>query len=275
MISEQQETKLLNLPIGSVDPNPWQPRRYFHPDELKTLSTSISQEGVLQPVLVSKHPVLPDRYFLLAGERRFRAAKLAGLSEIPATLKETSYTEEDQLRLALIENIQRSNLNIVEEAKAYKFLVDRFGYTHEECAKKLGRDRLTITNALRILNLPKEIHEDLVARNLNAGHARALASLSSKNDIFDAREQVLKKSLNVRQTEKLCKQLKQKRVGAFRAKKESDPDLQYLESSLGESLGSFVELKGSAEKGKIQITYYSKDEFHTLVETLTKKSPAN
>ncbi len=273
MLSEQS-AEFLNLPIESIEPNPWQPRKDFDPKGLQDLASSLLQDGILQPLVVSRHPFISNRYFVIAGERRLRAAKLAGLKSVPANLKVFDMERDDQLRVALIENIQRSNLNVIEEGKAYRCLIERFQYTHEECAKKLGKDRVTITNALRILLLPDEVQEDLVSHRMSAGHARALSSLGGDTaKILHARALILKKELSVRETESLCKALKLEETQ--KSRKKNNPDLQYIQESLESMLSVRVNIKGSAIRGRIELGYSSKAELEKILEILKFHSAAH
>lgn len=252
-----------SVAVELIDANPWQPRLEFDDKDLQDLAQSLAQEGVLQPLIVSTNPLNPARLFVIAGERRLRAAKLAGLKKVPVLFKEMH--ADDQLRVALIENIQRSNLNIVEEGKAYKCLIDQFGYTQEECAKRVGKDRATIANAMRILLLPEEVREDLVHNRLTAGHARALASLGDKKRILQARDWVLKKGLNVRETEALCKRMKAEMT---KAPLQLNSDLHYITKTLRSILHTPVNIKGSTQKGKIEIPYFSPEQFEVVLSLL-------
>lgn len=268
-----QDTEFISIPTDSIEPNPWQPRKDFDPKGLQDLAASLLQDGVLQPLVVSRHPFVSSRYFVIAGERRLRAAKLAGLESVPAHLKKLDMDADDQLRVALIENIQRSNLNVIEEGKAFRCLIERFGYTQEECAKKIGKDRVTVTNALRILLLPEEIHEDIVANRMSAGHARALASLSDRTRILHARSLILKRELNVRETERLCKSLKLEETRGHVRK--VNPDLHYIKETLESILKTQVNIKGSMQRGRIELSYFSQEDFEKLLQVLGFNSTAN
>ena len=270
---DQQGTEFISIPTESIEPNPWQPRKDFDPKELQDLADSLSQDGILQPLVVSRHPFVSNRYYVIAGERRLRAAKLAGLVEVPAHLKKLDMAADDQLRVALVENIQRSNLNVIEEGKAYRCLIERFGYTQEECAKRLGKDRVTITNALRILLLPEEIHEDIVSNRLSAGHARALASLSDRTRILYARSIILKRELNVRETERLCKAMKVEETN--KPARQMNADLHYIQETLESILGTQVHIKGSMQRGRIELNYFSQEDFEKLLRILGFNSTAN
>ncbi len=266
-------SEYLNIPIEIIDPNPWQPRQDFDPKSLQDLAASLAQDGILQPLVVARNPMNASRYFVIAGERRLRAAKLAGLMKVPVHLKTVDMEADDHLRVALIENIQRSNLNVVEEAKAYRCLIDQFGYTQEDCAHKVGKDRTTIANALRILTLPEDIHDDIVNERLSSGHARAIAGLNDPVKIRQVRDWILKKRLNVRETESLCKKMKFE--GATRALPQVNADLNYIAETLRSILHAQVSIKGTMQKGRIELSYFSQEEFQTFLVLLGYDSAAN
>ena len=262
------EGQILKLRIIDIEPNPHQPRKIFNDQKLNELSKSIKEDGIIQPVVVTNGDE-KGKYTLIAGERRWRASQLAGLDTIPAILKEGA--SEDLLRLALIENIQRSDLNVVEEAEAYQSLIKDFGLTQEQCAQKVGKERSTVTNTLRILNLPAEVQDDLMESVLTMGHARALLSLEEKRLILQARDQIIKKNLTVRQAEQLCKRMKATGslgAGGSKSAVSVDPDLEYISETIRNRLRTKVKLTGSAQKGKIEISYFSAADLERIVETL-------
>ena len=267
-----QDTEFISIPSENIDPNPWQPRKSFDQANLQELAASISQDGLLQPLLVSRHPFLSERFFLIAGERRLRAARIAGLKHVPATVTRAGLDEDDQLRVALIENIQRSNLNVLEEGRAYRCLIERFGYTQEECAKRVGKDRVTVNNAIRILSLPEEVLEDLASSRLTSGHARALVALGERTRILDARAVILKRGLSVRETEAYCKSLKSPRPSTHQSK--VNPDLLYLENLFSDLLGAQVRIQGTVNKGRIHLAYYSKDDLQRFLDIFKTNTPA-
>ncbi len=259
---------VVELPIDDIEPNPHQPRKLFDDEALKTLTQSIKEDGILQPLLVSRGEK-PSKYVLIAGERRWRAARLAGLEKVPVLIKEKA--PEDMLRIALIENIQRSDLNIIEEAEAYSSLIRDFGLTQDACAKKVGKDRTTVTNALRLLALPREVQDDLVEGRLSMGHGRTLLSLDDKKMILRARDMVVKKAMNVRQTEQLCKAFQKKGTAAAdeqAATERADPDMEYMAESLRSHLRTKVKLSGNPSRGKIEISYFSAAELERIIEAI-------
>lgn len=258
------------LPIFDIEPNPHQPRKVFDKEALHSLSESIKFDGVIQPIVVAKAEKKPGKYMIVAGERRWRASQLAGLDKIPVIIKETS--PESMLRIALIENIQRAELSIIEEAEAYQSLISDFGLTQEQCAKQVGKDRTSITNALRLLALPKEVQEDLMSAKLSMGHGRALISLEEKKNILRARDIVIRKNLNVRQTEQLCKRFKSSTLPASGdhpaeadATKSACADLEYLVEAMRTHLRTKVNIVGNVGKGKIEVSYFSNAELERIV----------
>lgn len=271
----QGETKVFNqnvvfkINIEDIEPNPHQPRKIFDDEALSSLALSIKEEGIIQPIIVSKSDK-PGKYMIIAGERRWRASKIAGMTTIPAIQKEGS--PEQVLRIALIENIQRADLNIIEEAEAYASLIRDFGLTQDQCAKKVGKDRSTITNAMRLLSLPREIQDDLMDARLTMGHGRALLSLEDKKLMLRARDIVIKKQLNVRKTEQLCKAF-----GVVEDSKEQNAevvnddvacDLEYLAETLRSKLRTKVKISGDGSRGKIEVFYFSAAELERIVEIL-------
>jgi ParB family chromosome partitioning protein len=239
----------------------------FDDRALKELSDSLKIDGVLQPIVVTQAPQA-GRYYVVAGERRLRASKLAGLTTIPAIVREGANT--DLLRLALIENIQRADLNVLEEAEAYSALIKDYGLTQEQCADRVGKERSTVTNALRLLTLPREIQEDIVSTRLSMGHGRAILSLDDKKTMLRCRDIVIKKSLSVRQTEQLCKSFKSpvKTSDQKSSAIKDEADLQYITESLRNYLHTKVRVAGSTGRGKIEISYFSAAELERLLKLM-------
>ncbi len=250
------------IDIGLIEPNPEQPRKVFREEALEELAASIREKGILQPVILRKAD--SGRYFLIAGERRWRAARMAGLKRIPAIVKETS--SQEALEIALIENIQRDDLNPLETAEAFNRLIEEYQYTQEDLAKRVGKDRATVANFLRILKLPPEVKGLLSEGRLSMGHAKALLSIPTKSGQIEAARVVIKKGLSVRETEALCKRLlegkRKQRPG------QKDPNILALEDKLKQSLGTKVQIRHKGKKGRIEIEYYSLDELDRLLERL-------
>lgn len=269
--SETVENTVQNISLNLIDNNSNQPRVKFDEDKLSELAESIKAHGIVQPILLKK---IGERYRIIAGERRFRAARLAGLSEIPAIIKNMS--EREMQEVALIENLQRVDLNPIEEAYAIKELLTGYGLTQEELASRLGKSRPAITNALRLLTLPKEVQEMLRDGKLSAGHARALAALNEPEDVIEIANCVVDNKLSVRETEALVKKL-QAQISAQEGVDEPKPqprrngltsELKSAQQRLTEYFGTKVRFKGDEEKGKIVIEYYSKDELMNIFDML-------
>jgi ParB family chromosome partitioning protein len=250
-----------DLPIDSITPNPNQPRKAFDDKTLRELSASLRQSGVLQPVVVRR---LGQGYQLVVGERRWRAAKMAGLTRIPAVIREA--TDAECLELALVENLLREDLNPMEEAEAYQRLLAEFGWTQEVLAHRVGRDRSSIANCLRLLKLPELIQTDLRAGRLTMGHARALLSLTSPADQLKLREEILAHSWSVRTTEE---GVQAKRARPARRQLRRSPELAALEDALRSALATRVRLIGNERAGRIEIAYTSREELDRLAELIT------
>lgn len=251
----------IELPIDAIAPNPQQPRKDFDDKALQDLAASLRQSGVLQPVVVRR---LGDGYQLIVGERRWRAAKLAGITRIPAVIREVS--DAQSLELALVENLLREDLNPMEEAEAYQRLLAEFGWTQEELAQRVARDRSSVANCLRLLKLPELIQADLRAGRLTMGHARALLSLDSPAEQLRLREEILAHSWSVRTTEH---GVQAKRARPVRRQLRRSPELAAVEDALRVALATRVRLVGSERTGRIEIAYSSREELDRLAELIT------
>ncbi len=251
--------------IDSVTPNPLQPREQFDDQLLDGLTSSIREHGVLQPIIVTRTD--NDTPFqIVAGERRWRAAKQAGLTTIPAIIRDSS--PRQMLEVALIENIQRADLSVIEEAAAYRQLTDEFGLTQMEVAERVGKSRVTITNALRILNAPEEIKAAVMSHKISEGHARALLGLEYKVDQIAALQTVIARDLNVRQTEQLVRHWHGARPGLTRVKTETPPVEQHVVDRFRKALGTKVELQHGRKGGRLVIHYYSDEELDGLYKRI-------
>lgn len=254
--------QFFQCPIEAIEPNPYQPRQAFGDQELEELVNSVRERGIITPLLVSK---AEKGYRLIAGERRWRAAQKAGLARVPVVVRES--TPIESLELALIENIHRKDLNPLEEALAYSRWIEDTSKTQEALAERLGKDRSTITNMLRLLKLPKTIQKDLLEDRISMGHARVLAGLKSDDEQMRLRDLILKKALSVRQAETLVK--KAKTPGPPRTdKSEKDHYMRSLADNLKRSLGTKVEIKKRGKRGSIVIHFYSDEELDRLLEIL-------
>lgn len=254
--------KFFQCPIGSIEPNPYQPRQDFAAADLEEMVESVREKGIITPLLVSR---TKEGYQLIAGERRWRAAQRAGLDQVPVVVREV--TPAESLELALIENIHRKDLNAVEEALAYKRLMEESGATQEEVAKRLGKDRSTVANFLRLLKLPIYVQKDLVDGRLSMAHARVLAGLKSTEELKAFRDLVIKKGLSVRQLEEMVKRRAQTKPPK---KKESETEYYFrsVADNLKRTLGTRVDIKKRGKEGRIVIYFYSDDELDRLIDQL-------
>jgi ParB family chromosome partitioning protein len=253
------------IPVAAIKRNPYQPRGRFEIDELRSLSESVAQHGVLQPIVVTE---VEGGFQLIAGERRTRAAELAGLTMIPAVVR--SADEQQQLALALVENLQRSDLNAMDEARAFKQLMDEFGLTQEDVARRVGRSRPAITNTLRLLLVSPEVQDAVEDRRISEGHARALAGLDDHAAQDLALGLVEDRGLSVRQTEQLVREVAAGSMLQTAARPvATDPDIERLEADLRDSLGTKVSLIAGRRGGRITITWYDEDDLARLVDRLT------
>ena len=268
MDAQKDRGTFFMCPVGEIAPNRYQPRTEFNEEEQERLRESIVQQGVLQPLLV-RH--MDGSYELIAGERRLRAAKSAHLSHVPVVVKDL--TDEQVLEVSIIENIQRANLNVLEEAEAYFRLMDEFGYTQEKVARKIGKNRSTIANLLRLRGLPEKIKQSLLAEEITMGHARALLGAGSVENQLALFEQVVRQKLSVRKTEQLVNQSRQKKPGPVR--KLSPTEQAFLDttcSRISTQIRSPVTIRKNGEKGRIEINFTSQSEFSRLVNLLINLS---
>lgn len=253
------------IPIQAIAPNPRQPRTKINPEALGELTASIRENGIIQPLIVTR-AAQPGEYILIAGERRLLAARQAGLEAVPAVIREA--TELQRLELALIENVQRADLTPLEAAEAYRQLAEDFSLTHDQIAAQVGKNRATVTNTLRLLKLPESIQTGLAQGLITEGHARALLALSTTQAQIAAFQVILKKELNVRQTEELVRRLGgQKPISTPHA--EPLPEVTALEDRLRQHLGTRVRLNPRKNGGTLVIHYYSGEELDALIEKLT------
>lgn len=258
---ELLETVVRNISIDEIDPNASQPRRDFDKEALEQLADSIREAGVLSPILVVENGM---RYRIVAGERRYRAARLAGLETVPCIVR--SMTNEQQMEAALIENLQRQDLNPIEEAAAIRSLMQECGYTQEQAARKLGKSRPAIANALRLLNLPKAVTDLVVTGDLSAGHARVLAGLDSETRQLELAHQCVLHGYSVRKLEEMAKARPAARQTA--PKREAGPELLALQNAMREALGLKTTLSGTETRGKITLSYNSAQELEHLYEVI-------
>lgn len=261
-----EQSELMTLPITKVEPRKDQPREYFDETALQELADSIAQYGLIQPIVARR---LPDGFYqIIAGERRWRASRMAGLAEVPVRVIEAD--DRTTAELALVENLQRENLNPIEEAKGYKTLIEVYGLTQEETAKSVGRSRPAITNSMRLLSLSDDVLKLVEDGKLSAGHARALIPITDEKTQLDAAKEVISKSLSVRKTEALTAKLTKE------PKEKSEPAKQFVdysaevEKELGEILGRRVHLVSGKKNGRIEIEFYGADDRENLIERLRR-----
>ena len=261
--SEARETgqTIHMIPVAQIVPNRYQPRKTFVEEELQELVESVKQHGILQPVLVRRKG--EDRYELIAGERRFRAAKSAQLSAVPAVIRKSS--DDESTILSLIENIQRSNLNPVEEAKAYRQLIDELGVTQEAVAERVGRDRASVANICRILSLPTEVQGMVASGRLTLGHAKVILGIKNSGDRLTLAKRILRDQLSVRQVEQLVK----KRSGKAKSRPTAGSSLHAdVEERLRKHLGTKVVIRSKREKGEVILSYYSREDLTRIVDVI-------
>ncbi|MEA3468447.1 MAG: ParB/RepB/Spo0J family partition protein [Thermodesulfobacteriota bacterium] len=268
---DQDEEKYFSCEIDKIIPNQFQPRSHFDKESLKELADSIQEKGIIQPLVVVSNT--DGSYGLIAGERRFRASKLIGLEEVPVIVREVS-GDDELLEIALIENVQRQDLNPIEEAQAYEKLIKVFSYTQEEAAAKVGKKRSTVTNRLRLLQLPDFIQKDISEKRLTEGHARAILRLSDDDVAMkDARDQIVLKALSVRQAEKLTSRMKQATRSTLTTTPKQDTTIPEsfslsLLNRVTNKLHSKAQLLQNGSRGKLEIEYYSLDDLERLIDLI-------
>ena len=280
LLEDFPDDTLINVSVEQIIPNPKQPRKFFSDKSLSELAQSIRVKGVLQPLIVRTHPFKNNCYELVAGERRWRALQKLEVFQVPVVLRKIK--DDELLEISLLENIQREDLTIIEEAQSYQDLLKTHGYTQQELAKKIGKDRSTISNLMRLLDLPSELKNDLERERISVGHARAILGLTNKDTQLEMREIVLKNSLSVRETERKVREklnVLSKMPGAKNRDREklSNSDeinsikevhLKDLEDKLQAKIGSRVHIKFLDGKGHIKIDYVSLDEFEKIYNVL-------
>ncbi|MGB9629563.1 MAG: ParB/RepB/Spo0J family partition protein [Thermodesulfobacteriota bacterium] len=266
-LREEEPKRLSYCGIEEIVPNRSQPRKYFDETKLQELAESIKEKGILEPLLVRR---VAEGYELIVGERRWRAAQKAGLKEVPILIKETDAREA--LELSLIENLQREDLNPIEEAEAFKQLIEEFGLSQGDLAVRIGKDRTTITNTLRLLKLPPEIKNEILKNRITSGHARAILSLDTKEKQKELCALIIKNNLSVREAETLARRWlgKQRKVSSSGKKVELESLLLSLQDSLRNYLRTKVRITPKGKRGKIEIEYYSNEDLTRIVETILK-----
>jgi len=267
-IPEGTREEVREIAISAISPNPRQPRTNFDEDDLDELAASIQEHGIIQPLILSKAEK-PGFFILIAGERRLMAAKRIGLDTVPAILR--SSNEQEKLELALIENVQRTNLSPLDTAEAFRQLSEEFNLSHSEIAKRVGKSRVSVTNTLRLLNLPASVSDALRANSISEGHARALLALPNAQAQSAALQTIIDKGLNVRQTEELVQKFRGEKPSP-KPKPEPIPEIIAIEERLRSSLGTKVNLKHGRNGGTITIHYYSNEELDELLHRFFEES---
>lgn len=251
------------IPLDQIEPNKDQPRKTFHQEELEGLADSIRTVGIIEPLVLRKQG---NKFEIITGERRWRAAHLAELKSVPAIIKDVS--DNEMLEMALIENIQREDLNPIEEAQAYRELLDHLQLKQDELAKRVGKSRTALTNALRLLSLPADIKQYLIEGRLSAGHARALLMIKSKTKQSMLAQKALKQNMSVRELEKLAGKQSPGDKGSPEKKSSKPADIRNLEGRLEESLGTPVSIKHGKNGGRIEITYYDLEDLERILDVV-------
>lgn len=254
--------QVIELPVEKIDVNPHQPRQVFNHADLEDLINSIRDYGIIQPLIVTKQD---NRYELIAGERRLRAAKILALKTVPCLIREAD--EQQKLELAIIENVQRANLNPIEEAIAYQRLMDQFNLNQEQVADRVGKSRSAIANTIRLLDLPEQVQKALVDKKITEGHARVIAGIDDENEQLTFLAKILEYNFTVRDAERESRKLQP--VVKRSARAPFDPTLESLKERLRSSLATKVEIKKKSGKGQIIINFYSEEEFNDLVNKIS------
>lgn len=261
---EEERSGYKLLPIHKIEPNPHQPRRDFDPEELQALSESISIHGLIQPLTV--RPLETGYYQIIAGERRWRASRMAGISEVPVVIMEAD--DRKAMELALIENLQRQDLNPVEEALGYQKLVEEFGMTQEDCARQVGKSRSAVTNSLRLLNLTDVVMEMLRVGKLTAGHARAILTIKTQKKQEEAAQKIAALDLSVRQAELLCRNMNREAPELPKSRVLEVDYIAECEKNLSKRLGRGVKIVNGKRKGRFELEYYGQDDLQVLLDAL-------
>ncbi len=262
--TEEWGTSIQEISIGDLDPNPDQPRQIFHEDSILQLADSIREQGVLQPLLVVATP--NGRYRIIAGERRYRASRQAGLETVPCIVRDLDIVR--QMEISLIENLQREDLNPIEAAKGVRTLMQQCGYTQEKVSARLGKSRPVVANLLRLLSLPDEVMEMVQDGRLSAGHARVLAGLQDKEELMSLAERAAEEGMSVRELEALAGRSRNRKSAAGGKRKSLPPELGELQEKILERIGMKCTLSGSEQKGRIVLQYSTRDELEHLNELL-------
>lgn len=254
---------VLEIDVNDIDPNLEQPRKSFDDESLNELAQSITAYGIVQPIIVQRNG---ERFIIIAGERRYRAARIAGLETVPAVIKE--YSKQAFMEVSLIENLQREDLNPIEEAQAMRLLMDEYSLTQDELSNRLGKSRSAIANILRLLTLPQSVREMVISGELSSGHARCLVTLSSDIEKERIAKKIAALGLSVRATEELIKNIGTKAPASEKQEKAIVPEIESAQNALSSALGTKVQIAGDLIKGKILLSYYNQDQLQSLYDFL-------
>ncbi len=258
--STVEKSNILEVGVNEIDPNMQQPRKHFDEEKLEELAQSIHNYGIVQPIIVQRNG---ERYTIIAGERRYRAARMAGLTEVPVVIKE--YSENEFMEVSLVENLQREDLNPIEEAQAMRLLMDEHSLTQDELSSRLGKSRSAVANTLRLLTLPREVCEMVISGELSSGHARCLVALPSDSEKIELARKIISEKLSVRETEALAGETSGKKA-APRKIKNAPPEIETAQSALTSALGTRVQIVGNLSRGKIVLSYYNPDQLQSLYD---------
>ncbi|MDD5016617.1 MAG: ParB/RepB/Spo0J family partition protein [Eubacteriales bacterium] len=254
---------VIEIDVNDIDPNSEQPRKIFNDEKLSELAQSIDAYGIVQPIIVQKKG---QRYIIIAGERRYRAARIAGLRSVPAVIKE--YSKRAFMEVSLIENLQREDLNPIEEAEAMRLLMDEHELTQDELSSRIGKSRSAVANTLRLLSLPERVRDMVMAGDLSSGHARCLVSLDSDDEKIRAAQKIVSGGLSVRATEELIKAIGNAKQRDNSKEGATSPEIRSAESALSDILGTKVQIAGNLSKGKVLLSYYNQDQLQSLYDFL-------
>ena len=260
---EASTNSVIEIDVNDIDPNSDQPRKTFDDEKIQELAQSIETYGIVQPIILQR---IGRRYIIIAGERRYRAARIAGLGAVPAVIKE--YSKQALMEVSLIENIQREDLNPIEEAQAIRMLMDEHNLTQDDVSSRIGKSRSAVANTLRLLSLPDPIREMVMTGYLSSGHARCLVTLKTDEQKIAAAQRIVAEGLSVRATEEMIKTMESAKARVVKKESEAPPEIRSAETKLSDTLGTKVQISGSLKKGKVTLSYYNEEQLESLYEFL-------